>query len=41
MYLFDTLDNIIKELKNDELLELELAKGEYTNRFFIVFNNNI
>lgn len=40
IYLYDAVQNTVKELKEDELLELELAKGTYNNRFFIVFSKN-
>ncbi|QXP71959.1 T9SS type A sorting domain-containing protein [Polaribacter sp. R2A056_3_33] len=38
IYLLDALENTTKELKEDEMVELELAKGTYKDRFFITFN---
>ncbi|WP_343328691.1 T9SS type A sorting domain-containing protein [Polaribacter staleyi] len=37
IYLFDALENTTTELKFNELVELQLSKGIYENRFFITF----
>lgn len=38
VYLFDALDNTSKQIETNELIELELSKGVYKDRFFITFS---
>jgi len=40
IYLYDALEDVTKELKADDFLELVLPKGTYSDRFFITFKNN-